>query len=418
MRIAPRACWRPYDLRMSTEPAPEATTPDKPAVVAKRYFDALAARDVPGMVACWAEGGREHIRGQVDTTAPDGVRAYFAALFAAVPDVRFEVLATTVQKERAVVRWRLKGTFAGGPFGGVEPTGAAIELEGLDELTIRDGLIVENNAFTDSMTFARQVGMLPPEGSATDQRILKAFNAKSRLATRLQVTGAEPVADGVWRIRGGFPKKGMNVYLVKDGEGVLAFDAGIRQMTRGIAAAAAQLGGLTRVVLGHAHADHRGAAADLGAPVFCHPDDRADAEADGGAHYFDLAKLSPPGKFLFARLLPYWDGGPVKVEETVAEGDDVAGFRVVHIPGHAPGMIALVRDRLALTSDCFYTVDPQTTVPGPPRVPHAAFNLDTEQARASIRKLAALDLAEAWPGHAEPVTGDVAGKLEQAAAAT
>jgi hypothetical protein len=49
-------------------------------------------------------------------------------------------------------------------------------------------------------------------------------------------------------------------------------------------------------------------------------------------------------------------------------------------------------------------------------VPHEAFNLDTEQARASIRKIAALDLAAAWPGHADPVVGDVRGQLERAAA--
>lgn len=400
-------------------PAAEPKPPTS-AKVAAAYFAALARRDVEAMVACWAPGGREHIRGQVDTTAPEGVRDYFTGLFAAFPDLAFRVVATTVQKERAVVRWELEGTFAGAAFGGIEPTGARVRLEGLDELTVRDGLIQENNAFADGMTFARQIGMLPAEGSPADQRVLKAFNAKSRLASRLEASGAEDVADGVWRVRGGMPKKTMNVYLVRDGDGVLAFDAGIRQMSRGIATAAAQLGGLTRIVLGHAHADHRGAAAELAVPTFCHPDDRDDAEGDGGAHYFDLSKLRLYGRVAFGRLLPFWDGGPVPIAGTLSEGDDVAGFSVVHLPGHAPGLIALWRggDRLALTSDCFYTVDPQTTIYGPPRVPLAAFNQDTEQARASIRKLAAFGPAAAWPGHAEPLTDDVAAALEQAAATT
>ena len=48
----------------------------------------------------------------------------------------------------------------------------------------------------------------------------------------------------------------------------------------------------------------------------------------------------------------------------------------------------------------------------------AGFNLDTEQARASIRKVAALEPSVAWPGHADPVTGDVRGQLEQAASET
>jgi hypothetical protein len=51
-------------------------------------------------------------------------------------------------------------------------------------------------------------------------------------------------------------------------------------------------------------------------------------------------------------------------------------------------------------------------------VPPDAFSYDPEQARASIRKLAAMEPASAWPGHAEPLTGDVRGQLEQAAATT
>ena len=50
-------------------------------------------------------------------------------------------------------------------------------------------------------------------------------------------------------------------------------------------------------------------------------------------------------------------------------------------------------------------------------MPHPAFDADVEQARASIRKLAALEPAVAWAGHADPVTGDVRAQLERAAAA-
>ena len=42
-------------------------------------------------------------------------------------------------------------------------------------------------------------------------------------------------------------------------------------------------------------------------------------------------------------------------------------------------------------------------------------NQDTEQARESIGKLAALDPASVWAGHADPVTGDVRAQLERAA---
>jgi glyoxylase-like metal-dependent hydrolase (beta-lactamase superfamily II) len=76
-------------------------------------------------------------------------------------------------------------------------------------------------------------------------------------------------------------------------------------------------------------------------------------------------------------------------------------------------MIALFRerDRLLLCSDLVYTLDVQTGRSGPPRLPLDAFNLDTEQARASVRKVIALAPSAAWPGHAEPLTGDVAAQL-------
>jgi hydroxyacylglutathione hydrolase len=390
-----------------------------PAAVAKTYFAAIAARDVEAMVACWAPGGREFIRGQVDTTAPGGVRDYFTALFAAVPDFDLRVVSTTTNKDRAAVRWTATGTFAGADFKGIAATGSRIRLEGLDELTIKDGLIAENNAFSDAMTFARQIGMLPREGSKADLRVTAAFNVRTRAARRIGATAPEPVADGVWIVRGGFPLKTMNVYLVRDGDGVLAFDAGISAMVPGIAAAAATLGGLTRVVLGHGHQDHRGAAPGLDVPVICHSADVPFATGDGGESSFDFSKLNALGRRLFPVLLKQWDGGPVAIAGTVEEGDDVAGFSVVHLPGHAPGLIGLYRERdgLALTSDCFYTLDPQTSVKGPPRVPHRAFNVDTEQARESILKLAAIGPAAAWPGHADPVTGDVADALRRAAAA-
>jgi len=200
----------------------------------------------------------------------------------------------------------------------------------------------------------------------------------------------------------------------------MLFDAGVKSMTNAVRVAGAQLGGITRVVLGHGHADHRGVAPALGVPVLCHVDEKADAEGDAGEHYFHFDRLNPVGKLLLPRLLPSWDGGPVTISETLEEGDEIAGFKVIHLPGHAPGMIGLWResDRVALTSDCFYTLDPQTGLKGKPRVPHAAFNQDTEQARASIRKLAALEPAAAFPGHTDALTGDVRTQLETAAATT
>jgi hydroxyacylglutathione hydrolase len=225
----------------------------------------------------------------------------------------------------------------------------------------------------------------------------------------------------VWIVRGGFPVKLMNVYLIQDGAGVTVFDAGISAMGSALRAACATLGGVTRVVLGHADADHRGAAPALDAPVYCHRADQAAAQSDAAfREYWDLAKLKAYARPYYRRILPAWDGGGLPIAGTLSEGDEVAGFRVVELPGHAPGLIGLFResDRLALVSDLVYTVDSQTGRKGPASIPHPAFDADTEQARASIRKLAALSPAVVWPGHADAVTGDVAGQLERAASAS
>jgi glyoxylase-like metal-dependent hydrolase (beta-lactamase superfamily II) len=221
----------------------------------------------------------------------------------------------------------------------------------------------------------------------------------------------EKVADGVWLLRGD-ARKSMNIYFLEDEGGVVQFDAGTKAMTKKAGAAAEELGGLKRIVLGHAHADHRGTAPSMGAPVFCHADDVAEAESDSAiAPYMEISELPVPARWLYPLLLKRWDGGAIQIAGTVAEGDEVAGFRVLHFPGHAPGLIGLWResDRLALVSDVIYLVD--STKMGRPlpkgeaSVPHPAWNWDHAKAKESIRKLAALEPAVVCSGHDGPLRG-------------
>jgi glyoxylase-like metal-dependent hydrolase (beta-lactamase superfamily II)/predicted ester cyclase len=389
--------------------------------VAKRYFGAIGAHDLDAACACWKPGSIDRLVGQVDLIAPDGVREYFGALYAAFPDFTLEIVDLTTSRNRSAVRWKATATFAGpGSFQGFEPNGARVELEGCDVISVEDDLIVHNDAFIDGSSIARQLGVLPPIGSPAEQRLTRLANTRTRIRRRMHHSEPERIADGVWVVRGGFPVKLMNVYLIEDDGGVTVYDAGISDMTGTVTTACARLGGAKRVVLGHADADHRGTAPGLGVPVYCHPAEREAAESsDSFRPYFDLNKLNAVGRFLLGRLLPLWDGGAVEIAGTLDEGDEVAGFQVINLPGHAPGLIGLWResDRLALVSDCFYTLNPQTGIKGAARVPHPAFDIDVEQARASIRKLAELDPAVAWSGHADPVRGDVRGELERAAAA-
>jgi glyoxylase-like metal-dependent hydrolase (beta-lactamase superfamily II) len=235
---------------------------------------------------------------------------------------------------------------------------------------------------------------------------------------------AERVAEGVWRLAGDL-RGGMNVYLLEDEGGVTQFDAGTRPMTEDCRRAADELGGLKRIVLGHSHTDHRGTAPGLGAPVLCHAEERTYAERDEWPDYWDIKKVDwAPARWVYPMLHRRWDGGGVKVSDTLAEGDEIAGFRVVHLPGHAPGQIALWResDRLALTTDVFYMIDagrfrdlPEAEAPV---VPIAAYNQSTREAAESVRKLAALGAETLWPGHSHALEGsrdEVRARLERAA---
>jgi glyoxylase-like metal-dependent hydrolase (beta-lactamase superfamily II) len=228
----------------------------------------------------------------------------------------------------------------------------------------------------------------------------------------------EPVAAGVWIVRGGVPRT-MNAYLIEhEGGGVTVFDTGIRTMAPALIAAAGTLGGIDRVVLSHAHVDHRGGAARIGLPVWLHAAERADAEGDAGRHYMHLERFAPPARLSYPLLQRMWDGGPVRVAGTVDEGEEIAGFRVIGLPGHSPGQIGLFRERdgVALVADAFLRLNVQTGLATGPVLPHDAFNHDPSLVRDSVRKLAALGPSSAWPGHGEPVRGDVRGALERLAA--
>jgi steroid delta-isomerase-like uncharacterized protein len=156
--------------------------------IATAYFDALAAHDVEAMVELWEPGAYGHIYGMASLRAPNGYREWFGnMLFRAFPDWTLEVIDMVAYGEKAAVRWRARGTFTGPvKFEGLDANGARIEVEGLDLLTIRDGLIRENQAYTNPTEIARQLGAMPPAGSAGERAMLAAVNLRTRARDLIQ----------------------------------------------------------------------------------------------------------------------------------------------------------------------------------------------------------------------------------------
>src|SRR5215208_4332906 len=113
------------------------------------------------------------------------LRDYFKSMFAAMPDARTTVTRLVAGEQSCAVEWRLEGTLNAAPFMGIEPTGEHVEIRGFDLFELEDGDLVSNTAYFDGMGFARQIGMLPPDGSGTDRAMRNAFNAVTKLRRAL-----------------------------------------------------------------------------------------------------------------------------------------------------------------------------------------------------------------------------------------
>ena len=149
--------------------------------VATSYFQAVADRDLDAMMEHWEPGGIGYIHGVADLRAPEGYRQWFGGMFRAMPDFKMEIVDLVAYGDKAAVRWHATGTFNGpGKFEGLDATGARVDMEGCDLLTIREGLIRENRAYMNATEMARQLGAMPPAGSPGEKAMLGAVNLRTR----------------------------------------------------------------------------------------------------------------------------------------------------------------------------------------------------------------------------------------------
>jgi len=204
------------------------------------------------------------------------------------------------------------------------------------------------------------------------------------------------LAPGVHQLAG-FPPNAINVYLAGD----VLIDAATKLATRRILR---ELRGrdVQAHALTHAHPDHQGAThalcTQLGLPLWV---GEADVPAmEGGP---DEIRARQPDNLLNRVILGLWCGPAHPVDRALREGDEVAGFTVLDVPGHSAGHVAYWResDRTLIAGDVVNTMDIVTTRRGL-HEPRVGFTPDPVRNRVSIRRLAELRPALLCAGHGPP----------------
>lgn len=216
----------------------------------------------------------------------------------------------------------------------------------------------------------------------------------------------------------------VNSYLVEEGGLVTIVDAGLpgywTDLPKELAAMGRSLDDVRAVVLTHGDTDHIGFAERLrrerGIAVYVHELDaaRARGEIRKPMSGWGPVRLGALGGFL---LYTARKGGlrikPLTEVVTVQDGAtlDVPGSpRVIHIPGHTPGSVALHVPSVdaVFMGDAFTTRSVLTGEEGPRPAP---FTLDPTLAAASLARLDALEANWVLPGHGGPWNGGLAAAL-------
>ncbi|GAA2938332.1 MBL fold metallo-hydrolase [Streptomyces enissocaesilis] len=228
------------------------------------------------------------------------------------------------------------------------------------------------------------------------------------------------ITPAVWQLP--FPVGHVHVVRLPDGYALI--DTGVPGSAPVILEALDQLGGrpqdVRQIVLTHSHGDHMGSAADLvaatGARVLA---GALDTPFIRGTAPEPEPVFTASERALHEQVMAgFGDSGippaqHVPVDTELRDGDLLDGWaepvRVLHVPGHTPGGIALH----LVSSGVLFPGDIVATTEG--RAILGPFNVDREEAVASFRRLAALEVETVCVPHGEPLTEDAGAVLRAAA---
>ena len=89
------------------------------------------------------------------------VRVFLHKLFAAFPDLNFEVTYKIARGHNVAEQWFIRGTHKG-PFMGIPATGRQVEIPGMSMAELRAGKFVSDHFYFDALGVLRAMALMPP----------------------------------------------------------------------------------------------------------------------------------------------------------------------------------------------------------------------------------------------------------------
>ena len=127
--------------------------------VAAAYFDAWNQRDSRKIVTTFADGGTYLDPATGGALAGEAIGHYAGGLFAAFPDLTFEVVSGgPIGENMVAAQWVMRGTNTGSLLG-APPTGKTVALQGADFIVVDGGKIRSVRGYFDMKEFGQQLGL-------------------------------------------------------------------------------------------------------------------------------------------------------------------------------------------------------------------------------------------------------------------
>jgi steroid delta-isomerase-like uncharacterized protein len=129
----------------------------------QRYVDAWNRHDPRAVAARYGSDGRYEPLPMEQSYAGEELVRFVRMVMDAFPDLTLRVLRRIAIDPLVIAEWEIGGTHVG-EFMGAAPTGEYAIVRGCDIAEYApDGTIRNNHVYWDSMTVARQIGLVPQE---------------------------------------------------------------------------------------------------------------------------------------------------------------------------------------------------------------------------------------------------------------